>query len=106
MQVLSEGPIRAQGDGITTPQSLGRATPFRSQNRQKVTIKMIRDACRAPRDQGRLVINNSQVYTVSLASIFSLRFELWLVCVKVHEIERDCCFFPRISVKRFRCAGC
>jgi len=43
---------------------IARQVPFRYPNRMKVTIKMIREASGVSRDQGRLVINGSQVYTV------------------------------------------
>jgi hypothetical protein len=43
---------------------IARQVLFQYPNRMKVTIKMIREACGVARDQGRLVINGSQVYTI------------------------------------------
>ncbi|XP_021321753.1 uncharacterized protein LOC110437599 [Sorghum bicolor] len=57
-----------------------RQSPFREPNRMKVTIKMIRDACGESRDQGRLVINESQVFTVELCGMLTRieQHERWM----------------------------
>ncbi|KAG0525338.1 hypothetical protein BDA96_06G047500 [Sorghum bicolor] len=50
---------------------IARQVPFRYPNRMKVTIKMIREASGVSRDQGRLVINGSQVYTVEICGMLT-----------------------------------